>query len=114
MPVKTGSGGIARAAATCPVLHLDLGPLNLNLLGLTIHLNQVVLDVNAVSGPGNLLGNLLCSVAGLLNGPTLTLNLVTGQTVQKLASGVDTSITGPGSVGIRAAGGGTFSGLNVQ
>src|SRR6476469_6482879 len=30
MPVKTGSGGIARAAATCPVLHLDLGPLNLN------------------------------------------------------------------------------------
>lgn len=52
---------------TCPVLNLTLGPLNLNLLGLTVHLNQVVLNITAVSGPGNLLGNLLCSVANLLN-----------------------------------------------
>lgn len=66
------------AAATCPVLHLDLGPLNLNLLGLTVHLNQVVLDINAVSGPGNLLGNLLCSVSNLLNGQTLLSQEVSG------------------------------------
>jgi hypothetical protein len=59
----------AAAAAACPVLHLVLGPLNLNLLGLQVSLNQVVLDITAQSGPGNLLGNLLCSVAGLLNGP---------------------------------------------
>lgn len=59
-------------AATCPILHLVLGPLNLNLLGLTVHLNQVVLDINAQSGAGNLLGNLLCSVANLLNGTGLT------------------------------------------
>jgi hypothetical protein len=65
------STGIASPAATCPVLHLDLGPLNLNLLGLTVHLNQVVLDINAVSGAGNLLGNLLCSVANLLNSSPL-------------------------------------------
>lgn len=58
-------------AATCSVLHLVLGPLNLNLLGLTVHLNQVVLDINAVSGPGNLLGNLLCDVSNLLNGSPL-------------------------------------------
>jgi hypothetical protein len=49
------------------VLNLTLGPLDLNLLGLQVHLNQVVLIVTAQSGPGNLLGNLLCSVAGLLN-----------------------------------------------
>ena len=56
-------------AAVCPILHLDLGPLNLNLLGLVVHLNQVVLDITAVSGAGNLLGNLLCAVAGLLDNP---------------------------------------------
>jgi len=57
------------AAAVCPILHLDLGPLDLNLLGLTVHLNEVVLDITAVPGAGNLLGNLLCAVAGLLDNP---------------------------------------------
>jgi len=33
-----------------------------------VHLNQVVLNIDAQSGPGNLLGNLLCAVANLLNG----------------------------------------------
>jgi hypothetical protein len=53
---------------TCAILHLTLGPLDLNLLGLVVHLNQVVLNIDAQSGPGNLLGNLLCAVAGLLDG----------------------------------------------
>jgi len=52
---------------TCPILHLILGPLNLDVLGVVITLNQVVLDITAVSGSGNLLGNLLCAVANLLN-----------------------------------------------
>src|SRR3954469_14201207 len=30
---------------TCPILHLDLGPLNLNLLGLRVHLDQEVREV---------------------------------------------------------------------
>jgi hypothetical protein len=59
--------GSAAATTSCPILHLVLGPLNLNLLGLHVHLNKVVLDITAVPGPGNLLGNLLCSVANLLN-----------------------------------------------
>ena len=54
--------------ASCEILHLELGPLDLNLLGLVVHLNQVVLDISAQPGPGNLLGNLLCAVANLLNG----------------------------------------------
>jgi hypothetical protein len=53
--------------ATCDILHLTLGPLDLDLLGLQVHLNQVVLDIVAQSGAGNLLGNLLCAVAGLLD-----------------------------------------------
>ncbi|MBO0727736.1 MAG: hypothetical protein J2P57_00670 [Acidimicrobiaceae bacterium] len=53
--------------ASCSILALTLGPLHLNLLGLVVDLNQVNLNITAVPGPGNLLGNLLCSVANLLN-----------------------------------------------
>jgi hypothetical protein len=69
---QTGFGGMAAAASTsCQILNLDLGPLDLNLLGLTVHLNEVVLNVAAQPGPGNLLGNLLCAVANLLNGANI-------------------------------------------
>jgi hypothetical protein len=44
------------------------GPLDLDLLGLVVHLDRVVLDLTAVSAPGNLLGNLLCAITNLLNG----------------------------------------------
>jgi len=56
------------APAACNILNLVLGPLHLNLLGLVVDLNQVVLNITAQPGPGNLLGNLLCGVAGLLDG----------------------------------------------
>jgi len=67
LPVQT-TAGPAAAAIVCPVLHLVLGPLDLNLLGLAVHLNTVVLDITAIPGAGNLLGNLLCAVVGLLDG----------------------------------------------
>ena len=53
------------------MLNLVLGPLDLNLLGLTVHLDKVVLNITAVPGAGNLLGNLLCAVAGLLDNTPL-------------------------------------------
>jgi hypothetical protein len=57
--------------AACNVLSLNLGPLHLDLLGLVIDLNPVILNITAQPGPGQLLGNLLCAVAHLLdnNGP---------------------------------------------
>ncbi len=58
----------ARGGIVCDILQLDLGPLNLDLLGLTVDLSAIDLDINAVPGDGNLLGNLLCAVAGLLDG----------------------------------------------
>jgi len=67
--VTSGAPAAGVSAASCDILNLVLGPLDLNLLGLEVHLNQVVLDIVAVSGAGNLLGNLLCAVAGLLDGP---------------------------------------------
>jgi len=52
---------------TCAILNLDLAPLDLQLLGLHVHLSEVLLLIEAIGGPGNLLGNLLCAVAGLLD-----------------------------------------------
>jgi hypothetical protein len=64
-------------AATCDILHLTLGPVDLNLLGLVVHLDRVVLDITAESGQG-LLGDLLCAIANLLNNPLQNLtNLIT-------------------------------------
>ena len=58
-----------QAAAACQILNLVLGPLNLNVLGLVVTIpNPIVLNITAVPGAGNLLGNLLCGVANLLNG----------------------------------------------
>jgi hypothetical protein len=51
----------------CQILDLTLGPLHLDLLGLVVDLNQVHLNITAQNGPGNLLGNLLCAVAHLLD-----------------------------------------------
>ena len=55
------------APPACDILNLVLGPLDLNILGLEVHLDTVVLDIVAVPGQGQLLGNLLCAVAGLLD-----------------------------------------------
>lgn len=59
---------------TCDILHLEIGPIDLDLLGLVVHVDQIVVDIDAEAGSGNLLGNLLCAVAGLLDNPGNTIN----------------------------------------
>lgn len=95
--VKSMNGvtpGAARSAvgakATCRILHLVLAPLNLDLLGLKVHLDRVLLNIVAQSGAGQLLGNLLCAVAGLLNsGGTLSQLLSRlGQILDQLLMGL--------------------------
>jgi len=80
VPVSTGGAAKAAApaiaAASCPILNLVLGPLHLDLLGLVVDLNQVILNITAVPGAGNLLGNLLCAVTGLLDQPGPLANLL--------------------------------------
>jgi hypothetical protein len=61
---QTSSGGISTMATAspmtiCPVLDLTLGPLDLNLLGLMVHLDQLHLTITADS-EGGILGQLLC------------------------------------------------------
>jgi len=74
--------GIIPGAAqhVCAILHLELGPLDLTLLGLNVHLDDcangpVTVNITAVTGQGNLLGNLLCE---LLDGNLINL----GSTLQ--------------------------------
>jgi hypothetical protein len=86
---------------TCPILHLELGPLDLDLLGLRVHLDRVVLDVTAVPGPGNLLGNLLCAIAGLLDG--VDLSMVLGDLLQRLLNALIRLLEGLGGGGGTAA-----------
>ncbi len=52
----------ATATATCPVLDLVVGPLNLQLLGLVVDLQKVHLNVTATRGVGKI-GDLFCTLA---------------------------------------------------
>jgi len=62
--------------ASCGILDLDIGAIHLDLLGLVIDLAPIHLDITAVPGAGNLLGNLLCAVAGLLDPNSGLLTLI--------------------------------------
>lgn len=64
--LKVTQGSHTRARA-CEILELDIGRINLDLLGLVVNIAPISIDITAVPGAGNLLGNLLCAVAGLLD-----------------------------------------------
>ena len=55
------------ADATCTILDLTINPIHLDLLGLVVDTDTIHLEITAQQGPGNLLGNLLCGIAGLLD-----------------------------------------------
>jgi hypothetical protein len=56
-------GTVAPSVVGCEILDLVLGPLDLNLLGLLVHLDRLRLTITAVRG-GGILGDLLCGLAG--------------------------------------------------
>ena len=68
VPVTTANG-------SCTILHLELAPLDLNVLGLLIHLDRTC-SIFPHSPGGGLLGDLLCVIAGLLDPFTLGQQLV--------------------------------------
>jgi hypothetical protein len=55
------------ASGSCTILTLDIGAIHLDLLGLVVDLSPIHLSITAQSGSGQLLGNLLCAVAHLLD-----------------------------------------------
>jgi hypothetical protein len=88
MPVSRPTNGAAAAQITpdpnaCTILNLDIPPITLNLLGLRVRTDRIHLIIDAVPGPGNLLGNLLCGITGILN-PGQLANTPLGQLTQIL------------------------------
>jgi hypothetical protein len=87
--------GSPNAAGGCDILNLSLGPINLDLLGLIVVLNNCdggPVTVNLTALPnGGLLGELLCGLAGgLNNGTALTtlLGTLNTQALGTLVSGL--------------------------
>jgi hypothetical protein len=73
LPVEVGAGSQGAAApssavtaqATCQVLHLDLGAVNLNLLGVQVTTLPIAIDLSGDSAAP--LGNLVCTIVATLN-----------------------------------------------
>ena len=88
IPTNVSNAGASAAQITptpnaCQILKLDLAPIDLNLLGLRVRTNEINLFVEGVRGPGNLLGNLLCGITGLLD-PNALSSTPLGQLTQIL------------------------------
>jgi len=78
-------------AGTTDILNLAVGPLDLNLLGLEVELDDchggpVTVDITAESGPGKLLGNLLGGLSHLLDGPA------SGLAIDRLVDRIESTI----------------------
>jgi hypothetical protein len=67
----------------CSILNLSIQPINLNLLGLSVRTSRIDLRIEGVPGAGNLLGNLLCGITGILD-PNALANTPLGQLAQIL------------------------------
>ncbi|HET7272933.1 MAG TPA: hypothetical protein VFI90_17810 [Rubrobacter sp.] len=65
--IGSAAAGAVTTQATCPILDLDIGAIHLDLLGLVVNLAPIHLNVDAISGTGALLGNLLCALVGILD-----------------------------------------------
>ena len=106
---NAAAASAATPAVITQVLNLHLGPINLDVLGLQVKTSQICLDVSATSGPGNLLGNLLTSIANLLNGGTSLGSILGGLTGSQLTTllngltgllnGLLGNLTAPASLG---------------
>ena len=83
MPTVAQSAQIPPTPGACQILNLTLQPIDINLLGLRIRTSRIDLLIEAVPGPGNLLGNLLCAITGLLD-PNGLATTPLGQLVQIL------------------------------
>jgi hypothetical protein len=68
VPDVVGGAAEVQQAQTCDILTLLIpGGIFLDLLGLQLIIAPIAILLQAVAGAGNLLGNLLCAIAGLLD-----------------------------------------------
>jgi len=64
-PAAASKAAVAQQAATCGVLHLDIGALNLNVLGVMVATQPISIDLSG--DPAAPLGNLVCTIESTLN-----------------------------------------------
>jgi len=76
----------------CTVLDLDLGPINLNVLGAYVNTSAICLDITALEDEG-LLGDLLCSLADGLNTGLLNLDDLTSGLTQVVSGALNGALT---------------------
>jgi hypothetical protein len=87
LPVELGPGSQGAAASpaaaapqpaaqTCQVLHLALGAVNLNVLGLQVTTQPISIDVSGDSTGTNVLGNLICTILTTVNNVVGLVNLL--------------------------------------
>ena len=69
-----GARVILAQASTCGVLHLDLGAVNFNLLGVVVTTTPVTIDINGDTGGP--LGNLVCAILATVNNVVGLVNLL--------------------------------------
>ena len=87
--------------AECDVLHLILGPVHLDLLGLIVDINKVVLDLKGI--PGTLLGDIFCQLSSTppappTAGPSKVAGTVSTQMVINRFTAVGKRVVGQGTV----------------
>ena len=70
----------------CPILHLQINAIHLDLLGLKVDTSNICLDITAHSGSGDLLGNLLCDVSHLLDSGTPLGDILGGLSTDQLST----------------------------
>jgi hypothetical protein len=87
---ESGARVILAQASTCGVLHLDLGAVNLNLLGVAVTTAPVAIDINGDTGGP--LGNLVCAVLATVNNVVGLVNLL--NSVLGLVTGLLGGLTG--------------------
>jgi hypothetical protein len=85
-----GARVILVQASTCGVLHLDLGAINLNLLGVVVTTMPVTIDING--NTGGPLGNLVCAVLATVNNVVGLVNLL--NSLLSLVTGLVGGLTG--------------------
>ena len=97
-PYSAPSGYDVRAifaqSTTCGVLHLDLGAVNLNLLGVVVTTTPVTIDINGDTGGP--LGNLVCAILSTVNNVVGVVNLLNSllSTVTGLVGGLTGGLGG--------------------
>ncbi len=93
---KSGPLSSTAAAATTPVLDLNVAPVHLSLLGVDVDTSPIHLTITAQSGKGLVLGNVLTDLANLFNPPLpqkLDINTINSK-LQQLLSELNSQIPG--------------------